>query len=86
MCEDELEGTNLIRLKAILTITENYQIYPDQKELLEITENLGDRYSDHKDDINDLCEILKDSFKNAVEKCDYCPYECLCTNRKAGDI
>lgn len=86
LCEDELEDTNLTRLKAILTITENYQIYPDQKELVEITENLGDRYSDHKDDINDLCEILKDSFKNAVEKCDHCPYECLCINRKAGDI
>lgn len=83
--ESDLEGMNIVRLKAILAILEHKHVYPDHKELVEALAALAADYPADASDINDLQSVLLGN-KNETENCTYCAYNYLCTNRKAGEF
>lgn len=83
--DSELEGINITRLKAVLSILDTKHIYPDHKELRESLQELVLMYPNEEDNIKSLLDILENN-KAEAKNCEYCSYKYLCTNRKAGEI
>lgn len=90
---DTMEGKNITRLRAVLTIMEKTKTYPDILELYEgvaeepielekkcINEDPG--LTVLKKDLNRFSRIGK----IYIGPCKYCSYKDLCINRKAGKI
>ena len=86
ICEADLEGDNIVRLKSVLTIINNENVYPDHKEFKEYLENLANEYPADSKDINTIKDLVENKFKKETKNCEYCSYEHLCINRKAGEI
>ena len=84
--KDNLEGTNIIRLKSILAILGHKQMYPDHKEFRDILEELSNDYPADGAAIKNLKLAVEQGYKAEIDNCDYCTYKYLCINRKAGEI
>lgn len=88
---DELEGTNLVRLKSILTLIKTENLYPDHYDLYSYLDPLVLRYPEAAPWISGLrgamCSptkrgdvLVADEYKG----CGYCSYSELCEHKKEG--
>ena len=86
---DQLTGLNETRLRAILTIIETYDCYPDHAQLFKAVGGFPKIYPSVKGQLEDLNSAMstKDNKLNQEEadNCKYCSYRYLCEFGKAGD-
>jgi len=83
---DKIEGLNIIRLKAVLTMINAKHIYPDHKQFRELLDELKLKESSDADEIRQLVDIIDTKHSKEIGSCEYCDYVNLCANRKAGEI
>lgn len=90
---DIMEGKNITRLRAILTIMGKTNSYPDVLELYEgIAKEPIELEKNHKKEDPGLTTLAKNLARFTRDRtmligpCSYCSYKDLCINRKAGKI
>ncbi len=90
---DIMEGKNITRLRAVLTIMKTTNSYPDVLEFYEslVKEpiKLEEKYKNEDPGLTilakDLARFTRDR-KQLIGPCKHCSYKDLCINRKAGRI
>lgn len=85
--EDELEGCNLTRLKAILTVLKEKKFYPDHAEFYRELDNYTKQYATVDKMLSELMNRMsKEEGVLSTEEtshCRYCEYKELCGKGKA---
>jgi len=90
--ESEMESVNLTRLRALLTIANKKQIYPDYKDLCDFLDELASDSNLSLEESAALHGLKGLTSKTEKDKsvpkqsCSFCNYEFLCEKRRIGEV